>query len=213
MGGVGKTQLATEYAHRFAGEYELVWWIASENPALLGEQLAALAAAANLVTTEADTAAAMAAVHGHLRSADHVLLIFDNAEKREDIVPWLPGGHAHVLVTSRNPLWSAVARTVSVDVFARAESAALLRANLPQLAEGDADRLAQALGDLPLAVAQAADLLAETGMGVDDYLTALEQHAAELLDSDTPPPGYPAPLAAAVTVDVSDGLCNKILVS
>jgi hypothetical protein len=168
--------------------------------ALIGEQLAALAAAAHLVTTEADITAAVAALQGHLRSVDRVLLIFDNAEKGEDILPWLPGGHVHALVTSRNPLWSTVANTLGVDVFARAESAALLRTNLPQLAEGDADRLAQALGDLPLAIAQAADLLAETGMPVDDYLTGLDRHAADLLDSDTPPAGYPAPLAAAVTV-------------
>ncbi|WP_405566930.1 toll/interleukin-1 receptor domain-containing protein [Streptomyces sp. NBC_01167] len=31
-GGAGKTQLAIEYGHRFAGEYELAWWIRSEEP-------------------------------------------------------------------------------------------------------------------------------------------------------------------------------------
>ncbi|MFI1727601.1 hypothetical protein [Streptomyces sp. NPDC020489] len=42
-GGVGKTQLAIEYAHRFAGEYELAWWIAAEDPSLIPGQFAALA--------------------------------------------------------------------------------------------------------------------------------------------------------------------------
>ncbi|MEV8505491.1 FxSxx-COOH system tetratricopeptide repeat protein, partial [Actinoplanes sp. NPDC051475] len=200
MGGVGKTQLAVEYAHRFAGEYELVWWIASENPALIGEQLAALAVTAGLVPAETDVTAAVVAVRSHLRCALRALLVFDNVERREDIRPWLSGGSAHVLVTSRNPVWSDVARTISVDVFARPESVALLRAILPELIVADADRLARALGDLPLAVAQAGDLLAETGMGVEAYLSALQQHAAELLDSDSPPAGYPVPLAAAVTV-------------
>ena len=42
MGGVGKTQLAIEYAHQFAGTYDLAWWINSEQAGLIGEQFTAL---------------------------------------------------------------------------------------------------------------------------------------------------------------------------
>ncbi|MGY1764595.1 TIR domain-containing protein [Geodermatophilus sp. SYSU D00779] len=44
LGGVGKTQLALEYAHRFAADYDLVWWIDAEQAVLVPEQLTALAA-------------------------------------------------------------------------------------------------------------------------------------------------------------------------
>jgi hypothetical protein len=54
----------------------------------------------------------------------------------------------------------------------------LLRRHLATLPEADAELLAEALGDLPLAVAQAAGLLAETGMSTSDYLEVLAEHAA-----------------------------------
>jgi tetratricopeptide (TPR) repeat protein len=199
MGGVGKTQLAIEYAYRFAGEYELVWWIASEQPELIGEQFGRLAVALRLAAADGDAASAVQAARQHLRSHDRVLLIFDNAARREDVYAWLPGGPAHILITSRDPLWSGVAQPVEVDVFARSESVTLLHTTVPRLSADDAERVAVALGDLPLAVAQAGDLLAETGMPVDEYLHELAEHTADAT-GDRAPVGYPEPLAAAVTL-------------
>ena len=86
--------------------------------------------------------------------------------------------------------------TVEVDVLARAESVAMLRARMPGLPEAEADLLADQLGDLPLAVAQAAGYLPGSGLSVAAYLELLRTRAVEILDLGKPV-SYPQSLAAA----------------
>jgi TIR domain/Tetratricopeptide repeat/NB-ARC domain len=196
MGGVGKTQLAIEYAHRFAGAYELAWWIDAEQGRLIGDQFAALGAELNCLPAGASAQTVRSEVLRDLREWDRWLLVFDNAESPEDVVRWLPGGGGHVLITSREHGWAEVAAPVEVDVLARAESVALLRDRASGLAEDDADRLAGEIGDLPLAIAQAAGYLAETGISAADYLNLLSTRAGQILDLSRPV-SYPMSLAAA----------------
>jgi hypothetical protein len=204
MGGVGKTQLAAEYAYRFASGYDVVWWIAAEQAGLIGEQVAALAAELGCAGPDADLGVAGRAALGELRRRDRWLLVFDNAESPEDLAPWLPGGAGHVLITSRVHGWPEVAVPVEVDVLARDESVAILRDRVAGLSGGDADRVAAALGDLPLAVAQAASYLAETGMPAGEYAGLVWSRAGQLLEKGRPST-YPRSLAA-VTVLALDRL-------
>ena len=82
-------------------------------------------------------------------------------------------------------------------MLARAESVALLQHRMPGIGAADADRLAAQLGDLPLAVAQAAGFMAETGTSADRYLDLLATQAGQLLDQPAPGSSYPRSLAAA----------------
>jgi tetratricopeptide (TPR) repeat protein len=195
LGGVGKTQIAIEYAHRHADAYDVVWWLNAENAALLGEQFAALAGELGCSDPAAALDAVQRAVLGELHRRSRWLLIFDNAEEPADVRGWLPGGAGHVLITSRSYGWEEVAVAVEVDVFNRAESAAILCRRVMGLSEHDAGSVADAVGDLPLAVAQAAGYLAETRMPTKQYVGLLQTRAAELLDEGRPP-SYPATLAA-----------------
>jgi Tetratricopeptide repeat/NB-ARC domain len=196
MGGVGKSQLAIEYTHRFAGIYDLAWWVNSEQAGLIGDQFAALGIALGCVQPGAGTEVVRAAVLAELREHGRWLLIFDNTENPADVRPWLPVG-GHVLITSRERRWAEIAVPVEVNVLARPESVVILRDRVSAMSEADADQLASQLGDLPLAIAQAAGFMAETGTPATEYLELLRTKAGQLLDQAAPGSDYPRSLAAS----------------
>ncbi|MFJ9904318.1 FxSxx-COOH system tetratricopeptide repeat protein [Streptomyces sp. NPDC101152] len=204
MGGVGKTQLAIEYAYRHQSEYDIVWWIPSERPGQITQALVELAGRLGLSTsTEANIA--LPAVREALREGRPYarwLLIFDNADSPEQVRHHFPqSGNGTILVTSRNRRWGQVGRSLEVDVFTREESKELLRRSGPPLSDAEADALADALGDLPLALEQAAAWRAETGMPASEYLRLFESKRIELLEV-APPPEYQLPVAAAWNVSL-----------
>ncbi|MFF5077778.1 FxSxx-COOH system tetratricopeptide repeat protein [Actinoplanes sp. NPDC000266] len=172
MGGVGKTQIAMEFAHRFRADYDLVWWVDADPAVFVDTILADLSHELGLPDSVPGIAdRARAALTALSRGAvPRWLLVFDNAEDIGVVRRFLPDTTGHVIVTSRDPGWGDLARAVTVDGFDRPESVAHLRARVPTLDEAGAARLAETLGDLPIAVAAAGAWLADTGQPVGDYL-------------------------------------------
>jgi len=108
-------------------------------------------------------------------------MIFDNAEEPAALSSLLPAGGGHTVISFRNPDWHGIASSLEVAEFTRTESTAVLRSRLPELSDTELDRVAEALGDLPLAVDQAGALLPDTGLGVDTYLDLLAQRGPDVL--------------------------------
>ncbi|MCX7840919.1 MAG: FxSxx-COOH system tetratricopeptide repeat protein, partial [Anaerolineae bacterium] len=221
LGGVGKTQLAVEYAYRYASEYDIVWWIRAESPMLIATDLALLAAPLQLPERdERDQNIVVQAVLRALAQRERWLLIFDNAEDARDVRAFLPQERGaielrhNILITSRNPNWGALARPLDVQVLPRDEAITfLLRrigvithptqpspiSNLQSLTS-DAGELADALGCLPLALEQAGAYIETHGITIADYLRLYRTHRQKLLAY---PPATDYPAAVATTWDIS----------
>jgi hypothetical protein len=174
-GGVGKTQLAVEYAYRYAERYDIVWWISAEQQSLILQSLFDLGKHLRLPEMEDLAQVAGMVMDALAREQRRWLLVYDNADQPEDIFRLVPATGGHVLITSRNQAWAEVWDPVEVDVFNRRESLELVRKLGEGISTDDADRLADRLGDLPLALDQVASWQAATNMPVDDYLARFDE--------------------------------------
>jgi hypothetical protein len=185
LGGVGKTQLATEYAHVHATSYDLVWWIAAEEPAAIPDQFTALAARLGLEPV-ADPDALRAQVHDQLRTIPGWLLIFDNADLVDDIQAWLPPGPlppgvpGHVIITTRRGGFAAVGEVMDLDVISLPDAVQMLHARVPALGQEIGEQIAKELGQLPLALEQAAAYLDRSQIPGAEYLALLRERAPEV---------------------------------
>lgn len=171
LGGIGKTQLATEYTYRHVGEYEVVWWVRAEEGVTLAADYGALAVELGLVGIEVEIAGQVAAAKRWLEGHQDWLVVFDNAEKPEELRGYLPKGTGgHVLITSRNQHWGRLAGVVGLVVMRREEAVRFLLERTGQKDAKAARELAELLGDLPLALEQAAAYMTASGRSMGSYL-------------------------------------------
>ncbi|GAA1966617.1 FxSxx-COOH system tetratricopeptide repeat protein [Amycolatopsis minnesotensis] len=206
LGGIGKTQMATEYIYRHLQDYDLVWWIDAAHTTQIRAGLTDLARALGLQgSSEANIA--VPAVLEALRTGRPFrrwLLVFDAAESPDAVLPFFPrNGPGEILITSRNSDWAGIARPLELAVFKREESIELLGRRGPEIDVDDADELAEKLGDLPLAVEQAAAWRAVTGMPVHEYLRLFDDSVEEILDTASAP-DYEVSVAAAWNVSFEE---------
>jgi tetratricopeptide (TPR) repeat protein len=189
IGGIGKTQLAIEFAHRYGSYFAGgVYWVSFADPAAIPAEFAACGGAGAMDLRPDYAALALAdqvqLVMSAWRGDLPRLLIFDNCESEADLAQWRPpGGGSRVLVTARRDRWSPALNVTAVplDTLDLAGGVSLLRQYRPDLDASDAGlgRIAVALDGLPLALHLAGSFLFR-------YRSAIttERYAADLVRPD-----------------------------
>jgi hypothetical protein len=107
--GTGITQIALEYAHRFKSLYDLVWWIDCKQHRSIEDSLAELVIrmvdvldADRLVSMSIAEASQLALLLLRGKTVHPWLLIFNDADDVDGLIPYLPTDGGHVVITSRN---------------------------------------------------------------------------------------------------------------
>jgi tetratricopeptide (TPR) repeat protein len=176
--GAGKTQLAAAYARaRLADGWRLIAWVNARDSETLLAGLAAVAETAGLTVggSRPGTAHAGQAVR-HWLEADgsRRLLVFDGVEDPALLRPFVPAaGAARVLITAVREPKAELGTSVPVDVFSAEEALALLDGRTGLADEAGASAVAAELGHLPLALDQAAAVIAGQDLGYAAYLAKL----------------------------------------
>jgi phosphatidate phosphatase APP1 len=187
LGGIGKTQLAIEYAHRNAARYRLVWWVRAEKNDTREADLLALAQRLSLPDQKARSSEEqIAALRTWLELNSDWLLIFDNVEKPNLLDELLPRiGAGHVLLTSRVSVWGTSAQVVRLDLWSQDEAASYLLRRTDQEDDAAARELAATLGCLPLAIEQAAAYIERSKITLGKYIDLFRTSRAHLLNASS----------------------------
>lgn len=183
LGGVGKTQLVARYVADHRDRYpDGVFWLRADRESTIAGDLAGLAGRLGLPErTAPEQEHQIDAVLRWLRAHPGWLLVLDNLEvavldaQRRWLPPSLPG---HVLVTSRAP---GSPPRLHLEPLPHEVASRYLLHRTGQADARAASAVAQTLGCLPLALAQAAGYLDETGRDLDSYAELLRTHLVPLM--------------------------------
>ena len=197
LGGIGKTQIAIEYAHRYQQEYQAVLWAHAESHEALTSSFVEIASTKHLnlpQKDEQDQTLIVNAVKRWLQDNHGWLLILDNADEPTIVREFLPTKFdGHILLTTRAQARGGLAQRIEIDTFTPELGALfLLRRATLIAADGALDEALQSdrevavqiskeLGGLPLALDQAGAYIEETACSLSDYLNLYRTRRAEVL--------------------------------
>ena len=196
LGGIGKTQIAVQYAHQHRQDYQAVLWARAESHKTLTSSFVEIATLLDLPQKdEQDQTLTVNAVKCWLQNNNGWLLILDNADEPKVVRGFLPTiFDGHILLTTRAQALGGLAQRIEVDTFTPELGALFLlrRATIIAAADGlelaaSEDRriamqISEELGGLPLALDQAGAYIEETACSLSDYLKSYRTRRTIMLN-------------------------------
>lgn len=207
IGGVGKTQIAIEYAYLFLDYYSLIWWIKSETKQGIIDSFIELGRNLDISDNDLnlDEEEKISVIIERLNCIKKYLLIFDNANCFSEIEKYLPKSNTgFILITSRDNNWKIIGNVISVDVFTPQEAIIFLNKRTLIDNLSGAEGLSKRLGFLPLAMEQAAAYIVNNALSFLDYIELFEKYKLKLFDLESS-----KPLNYAHTVTITSRLSLK----
>ncbi|MBV9708352.1 MAG: TIR domain-containing protein, partial [Chloroflexi bacterium] len=220
LGGIGKTQTALEYAHRYGHEYRYVLWVSAASTETLLSEMMKLAALLQVPGQDTqDQQKTIEALKSWLATQRDWLLILDNADDLALASEYLPQGartNGHVLLTTRDAMGGAFAHVIEVNKMDKEEGTLLLLRRARILDSGapleqanqkdhaDAEAIVVALDGLPLALDQAGAYIEEMRVSLSNYLTLYQARRKDLMERrGRLSPGHPGTVATTWSLSFS----------
>ncbi len=223
MGGIGKTQIALEFAYRYADTYDAVLWVQAETQATMNTHFAGLAQTLHLPDHEQWNAfEARKAVKEWLQNHNRWLLIFDNADTTSLVFTLLPSRYSGaVLVTTRSQIADPHVRSIEIEKMTQSETITFLVKRTSHAEEDQpgeetltiAERVAmvklwETMDGLPLALDQAGAYVKMARCSFQEYMDLYHVHRRALLtERGAHTPEHPD--AVATTWNLSFGRIER----
>ncbi len=206
LGGIGKTQLALQYAHHTKHPYTLIAWFPAENVDELQQKLIEFSQWAGYSEEKPSISEALPFVKKWFEEHPGWLLIFDNVNYYDEIKSYLPLNGGDIILTSRYRSWPSSFNVLDFDVMSEGDAVLLLKSLIKfeskKNIEPELKEIARQLGYLPLAMAHAGAYIQQNHCSVDDYIKLYNASMQDCLSSQTMPEGTHG-LSVASTWNIS----------
>lgn len=213
MGGVGKTQIALEYAYRYVEDYKYILWVNADTfQNVMNSYTAFINSLEPQYSQITDTNVIRNLMYNWFNTHTNWLLIFDNADDLSILYELLPNNKdGHIIITTRD-INCKLGFPIDIDIFSEKEAIDYLYGKTKILDVIGSKRLAHLLDKLPLALEQAASYIDINKIDYSEYISLYSEYKLELIEEIDTVHTYHSTVAKTWNISIKK-LKIKVLIS